>query len=585
MLFIISTSFDYIKKEGSFFWGENHFPEIRNYIPLSTTDVISITEGIIFFNRANQKEKSAYKIKINQTHITRVYLKIFYSITEELHYKSFQIRNALKQYFQKKSVLELPFCSAVEGEKFYSLLKNGKLFSDISFYEEKNNWDAIYKMLESFMPVENSVLWDNAEALNRFSFATAKLSECTENLKRKFPNKENSKEFLKKKKYFRVLTIKLRKRCIELSPENASYYSNLAYTFYQSVNELNTPNGRRDGNLIKDAEQALFYLDKALMLDSTRISDKYRKAILLSEILPNHTLYKPSKENQNDSIDIKKKYISAIEMIKRGIEEFVDLVNIFEGFFSVDSNLNKLNGLKQNYRKYYIKSLYHIAQKRLKLAKIDFNLINLLYGYKPIQCETNEANLKIQSLKLANNYIDKCIVNDYTKKKEEKYLIDLVECDNFISAVYKAYLKAVIETYLFILTDKEKHLNTAKDFYHKSLEINFPKEQHRQNKLFILDKIAALNLIERKYDSAIKLLEPLNRNAITKKNNSLPPYAAFTLTVAYILIGDKQNAQELIEEYIKCNNRIFEYKFEKLKAFLQLKTETKTIRKNNINDK
>lgn len=582
MLFIISTSLDILDKEGSFFWGEKYFPEIKKFIPANTVDILSITEGIIFFNRANQKEKSAYKIKINKTHITRVYLKIFFSITEELSYKSFQVRNALKQYFQKKSVLDLPFCSAVEGEKFYSLLKNGKLFSDISFYEEKNNWDAIYKMLETFMPVENSILWDNAEALNKFSFATAKLSECTENLKKKFPDKESSKEFLKKKKYFRELTIKLRKRCIELSPDNASYYSNLAYTFYQSVNELNTPNGRRDGNLIKDAEQALHYLEKSLSLDNKRITDKYRKAILLSEILPNHILYKPQKENQNDSTEIKEKYFSAIEMIEKGLDEFIELVEIYESFNSVNNHSDRQDELRHTYKKYYIKSLYHIAQKKLKLAKTDYSLISLLYGQKPTYFETNVANLKIQSLEIANNYIDKCIINDYTKKKEEKFLIDLVECDNYISAVYKAYLKAVIETFLFIYTDKSKHLNTAKDFYHKSLEMNFPKEQTNQNKMFILDKIAVLNLLEGKYDAAIKLLEPLYKKTLDRKAKPLPPFVAYTLTIAYILLGNKQDAQSIIENYINCNNKIFEHKFNKLKDILIMKTENKTIRNNTI---
>lgn len=582
MIFIISTSFDSIRDEGSFFWGENYFPAIRDYIPLNTTDVISIKEAILFFNKTNNKEKAPLKLKITQTHITRVYLKLHYKVIEEIDNKSYRIRNALKQYFNKKSVLELPFCCAVDEERFNSILNAGELFYDLNTLQEKNNWSEIYKLLEKYQPIEQSVLWNNAEALNKFAFATAKLSECTENLKKKFPDKEKRKEFLKQKKFFRELTIKLRERCIELSPDNATYYSNLAYTYYQSVNELNTPNGRRDGNLVRDAEKALEYFDKTLILDSTRIADIYRKAILLSEILPSYNLYKSDiNQSSQDNNNLKEKYNSSIEMINRGIEEFIKLVRIYEqsnlkseSFSTADSN--------NHYKKYYIKALYHLAQKRIKLAKINFNVFNLLFGYKPLEInEPDQLNNKISLLNIANSYIDKCIQADYTKKKEEKFLIDLVECDNFISAVYKAYTKAVVETYLYALTDKVKHLNTAKEFYHKALELNFSRQQKNQNKIFILEKIATLNLLEGKYDSAIKILEPLYLKSFSNKPGRFHEYAAFTLAIAYTLIGDKRKAEQIAEEYANCGNKIFEHKFNKLKEFLKNHISKKVKNSNN----
>ncbi|WP_304132450.1 tetratricopeptide repeat protein [Ignavibacterium album] len=570
MIFIISTSFDSIREEGSFFWGENYFPAIRDYIPLNTTDVISIKDAILFFNKTNNKEKAPLKLKITQTHITRVYLKIHYKVIEEIDNKSYRIRNALKQYFNKKSVIELPFCCAVDEERFNSILKSGELFFDINSLQEKNDWSAIYKLLEKYQPIEQSVLWNNAEALNKFSFATAKLSECTENLKKKFPDKEKRKEFLKQKKFFRELTIKLRERCIQLSNDNPAFYSNLAYTYYQSVNELNTPNGRRDGNLVRDAEKALEYFDKTLILDSSRITDIYRKAILLSEILPSYNLYR-SDINQTtpDNNQLKEKYSNSIEMINRGIEEFIKLVKIYEHSFNGSDSVSKAD-TTEHYKKYYIKALYHLAQKRLKLAKIDFNLFNILYGYKPIIInDPNELDHKISLLNIANSYIDKCIQSDYTKKKEEKFLIDLVECDNFVLAVYKAYTKAVIETYLFTLTEKVKHLNTAKEFYHKALELNFPQHQKNQNKIFILEKVATLNLLEGKYDAAIKILEQLYIKINSNKPCRFPEYAAFTLAISFTLIGDKRKAEQIAEEYSKCGNKIFEHKFSKLKDFLK----------------
>lgn len=570
MIFVISTSFDQIKEEGSFFWGENYVPSIRDHIPLNTTDVISIKEAILYFNKTHQKEKAPLKLKITQTHISRLYLKIHYKIVGEIESKSYRIRNALKEYFNKKSVLDLPFCCAVDEEKFNSILKSGELFFDINTLQEKNNWIEVYKILEKYQPIEQSVLWNNAEVLNKFSFATAKLSECTENLKKKFPDKEKRKEFLGQKKFFRELTIKLRERCIELSPDDAFYYSNLAYTYYQSVNELNMPNGRRDGNLLHDAEKALHYFDKALIIDSSRITDIYRKAILLSEILPSYNLYRSDiNPSSQDSNQLKEKYSYSVEMINRGIEEFLKLVKIYEHTHPNPDYVSKADP-NNHYKKYYIKALYHLAQKRLKLAKIDFNLFNLLYGFKPITInDPAELNQKISLLNIANSYIDKCVHSDYTKKKEEKFLIDLVECDNFISAVYKAYLKAVIETYLYALTEKVKHLNTAKEFYHKALELNFPPYQKNQNKIFILEKVAILNLLEEKYDAAIKLLEQVYIKANSYRQGKFPEYAAFTLAVTYTLIGENRKAEQIAEEYAKCGNKIFEYKFDKLNEFLK----------------
>jgi len=572
MIFIIATSYEYINSEGSFFWGEKYFPDIRNHIPLNTADVISITDAILYFNKTHLKEKPPVKLKIKQTHITRLYLKIEYKVVGELDNKSYRLRNALKEYFNKKSVLELPFCCAVDETKFFDILKAQEIFSDISYHENKNDWNAIYNLMKTYDPIEKSELWNNAEVLSRFAFATSKLSECTENLKRKFPDKEKRKEFLNQKKFFRELTIKIRQRCIELSPENASYYSNLAYTYYQSVNELNTPNGRRDGNLIREAENAIKLFDQALLIDDTRITDIYRKAMLISEILPQHTLYKSDSTNPSEQENqIKEKYLSAIEMINAGLEEFVKLVNIYENkFLKPDTNITK-SDVNSHYKKYYIKSLYHIAQKRLKLAKINFNIMNLLYGYKPIDIDDETINNKIRSLNYANYYIEKCIKQDYSKKKEEKFLIDLVECDNFIPAVYKAYLKAVIETCLFIITNKDKHLLTAKEFYHKAIELNFPREMKNQNKMFIIEKMATLNLIEGKYDSAIKLLEPVYNKSLKNQYKQFPDYAAFTLAIAFILIGDKSKAEEIIQNYKNTTNKIFAYKFNKLEEYLASK--------------
>ncbi len=581
MQFIISTSFDNIQPDGSFFWGEKYFPDIKEHLPVNTVEIISVSEGLIYFNKTSMKDRPALKIKITKSHLTKVYLKIYYKILGESEYKSYQVRNAIKQYFGKKTLLDLPYCCIVEKDKFDKIISAGNITFDIENYVKSNNWIEIYNILEKHFPLEKSNLWNDAEVLNKFSFATAKLSECSENLKKKFPDEEKRKQFIKSKKYFRELTIKLRKRCIELSPKNATYYSNLAYTYYQSVTELVIPNGRRDGNLLDDAEKAIQYFDKALSIDAARINDMYRKGILLSEILPDYTLYKISKgENTNNIPSSDEKYNSAIKSITMGIDELVKLTNTYENFDSQTNPGEKSEFNKNHYKKYYVKALYHIAQKTLKIARLDFNLINLLYGYSPLQYDEQNISDALSNLNLANNYIEKCIINDYNRKKEEKYLIDLVECDNFIPAVYKSYLKALVETYLYALTKKAKHLISAKDFYYKALELNFPRELSNQNKIFIKEKLSVLNLLEGKFEAAIKMLEPLYESSSKSFNKKrFPDYAAFTLTIALILYGNRQRAEEIIEGNINCGNKIFEYKFSKLKEYL-LKKENRLPNRN-----
>lgn len=562
MIFVISTINESINNIESFYWGEKYLPSIKKFFPSNFTEVNSITKGIILFNKADQKDKYALRFKITSIDFTNAYLKISVHINDKLNYTSYQIKNALKQYFKLNSIFELPFCSTVDEDKLFEIIVKTELTSEIELLERNNNWVEIYKLLEKYFPLENSELWNNHEVLNKFAFATAKLSECSENLKRKFPNKEQRNEFIKKKRYYRELTIKLRNRCIELAPDNAAYYSNLAYSYYQSVNELNTPNGRRDGNILLEADLALKLLNKALKIDNTRLNDKFRKALLLSEILPNYILYKPKHSEKLDNSETEQNYISPIEMIEEGTNELIELVKIFDTLSDKNSNDYRSEKI-HHYKKYYIKALYHIAQNQIRLTKIDFNLFNLIYGKKVIQIKSEEADKKIKLLYRANDFINICIQKDYNKRREEKHLIDLVDCNNYISAVYKAYLKAVIETYLYILTEKIEHMNTAKEFYHKALELNFPEHQARQNKIFILEKVAILNLIEGKYEAAIKTIEPLY--TYSNKNSKLfPPYAAVTLAISYILKRDKSKAQDIISDYINCGNKIFERKFQKL---------------------
>ena len=560
MLFIISTSKESLNTEENFFWSKEYFQKIKNFIPDSVTEVINITSAIAYFVKSNQKDKNAIQLKVKSSQLTKDYLKVKCVSEVPLSYTSYQIKYALKKYFKVKSILDLPFCSVVDDAKFFEIIENYKLYALIEDLEKTNKWDAIYQKFLEFNPIEKSKIWNNAELISKFSFAAAKLAECTENLKRKFPDKNHKEKFIAEKRKLRKLTIKLRNRCIELEPENASFYSNIAYSFYQSVTELNTPGGRRDGNVFTESLEAIKYLDKSLELEGSRVTDYYRKGFILTEFLANNLLFKNDDENNRV-----KKIEEARKYILSGIESFEQAVYAFENLIDNEFDIKK-------YRKYYIKSLYHLAQNYLQLSKADFNILNLLYNQSPVNKNKEAVEQKISLLEKAEYFIDKCIEQDYNRNKTEIFLIDKVAVNNFMPGVYKAYIKALINLFTFINADKNKHSDTAKDYFQKALEISFPKEIENQNKIFVLEKIALQNIIENKYDAALNLLEPLY-----KSKKLLPAYAAYTLAIIYLLKNLQEKAEELIEKYIKLGDKNFKNKFMKLKEYCTNKITKPTV--------
>lgn len=542
MLFIISQSKNLSMNSGYFYWNKNYLANYEKLSEEELNNILKIDSAILFFNKAIDKLKNSVQLVITKVELNKNYLKLYYVVSKELEFKSYLIRDALKQYFNAKSVYDLPFVAFVDSEEFIRKISDRKIFSEIYQLEQKNDWQAIYNLMLDNFPLEAKSIWDNSDLLNRFAFATSKLSECTENLKRKFPDNNKRKKFISEKRHFRDLTIKLRNRIIELKPDYAPYYSNLAYSYYLSLNELTTRGGRRDGDINSEAEKALIYLDKAVQLDKNRIVDFYRKAMILSEILANNMAF-----SANDELPMTEKLNRYFNYLSSGVNEFLNVIKIYENFS------NEVD--RKRFKKNYVKSLYHIAQLNLKLSKVSANyfyFISKINGKNPFRDNKFSNNFLMNSI----SNIDKCIRNDYNKKREEKELIELVDCNNFICGVFKAYLKGVISLSCFIQTEDNKFKKEAEMFLDKALELNFPPEMQNQNKLFILEKKAQLAMVNQQYSAAIKTLEiPYN------KKPNFPSYAAFTLAIAYLLDNDNEKAKEICNRYLNKENDLMKNKF------------------------
>lgn len=570
MIFIIATTFNLDKNESYFFWSGKYFSDIKKHLPYKIVDNLSIHYAIVYQAKKEANNQKALLLKITRIELTPNYLKLSYKIIKEIEYTAFQIRNALKIYLNKSSISELPFCIAVDESKISQLLENNNIENKINILEKTNNWVKIYELLKSLGDIKTNNIWNNPHLLNRFAFATAKLSECTENLKRKYPDNQQRKKIIQEKKHFRELTILLRQRCIQLDNGNPTYYSNLAYSYYQSAMELTTPGGRRDGDLNKECELAIYYLDKSLEIDQNRITDIFRKAIIISEIQTNSILFK------SENIDNEKK-LKASQNLNEAVILFEKIINIYE------NSLQEENLIKR-YAKYYIKSLFKLAALKLKIAKNGLNPLNILYNGEILSNIFDiNTNTKINLLKQAKEHIEKCINEDAKKSNKKNYnlltLSERAEINNFTVGVYKIYLYGKIELYNYILTKDKNYLDNAKKLFQQANQVEFPRELKNQRKIFILEKLAISALLESKFNYAIKILESqIRHQGSDNKKSFLPDYAAYTLSIAYILNGQLSEAESLISNNINNCNEIFFNKFNKLKTITEQKNHQASIK-------
>lgn len=567
MIFIIATSFKLDKQESSFFWSGKYFWDIKKALPYNITDNLSIRYAIAYQSKKEDNNQKALLLKITQIELTANYFKLNYKIIREVDYTAYQIRHSVKKYLNTSSILDIPFCVAVDESKISQILENNNLDCKISVLEKTNNWAKIYELFKSIGDIKSSQIWNDPHLLNKFAFATAKLSECSENLKRKFPDSNFRKKILSEKKHFRETTILLRERIIQLDNNNPTFISNLAYTYYQSVIELTTPGGRRDEDLNKVCDLAISYLNKSLQIDNKRINDLYRKAILISEIQTNIILF---KSNQYADEDKKQK---AFNNIAESINIFQTIINLYQ---------NQLNDqtLLKRYSKYYIKALFKITSLKLKIAKSGLNPLNILIkGQTSPNVYDININTKINLLNQAEESIKQCILEDAKKSNKKNYPIlsiyEQAEINNFIVGVYKIYLFGKIHLYKYILTKDKTHLENAKKLFHQANQTEFPKELKNQRKTFILEKIAISALLENKFNHAIKILEsPLRFNNEPNNKSQLPDYANYTLAIAYMLNGQKEEAENIIKNSIPNCNQIFLDKFNKLKEIIEQKKHT-----------
>lgn len=423
--------------------------------------------------------------------------------------------------------------------------------SELKDLQKNSDWLGIYEKVKPISALKtNSVVWDNDEILSVISFATAKLSEVTINLNWTFKNEDDKKQFLIQQKSYRKDTNILRQRCIELKPNFASYYSNIAYSHYQYVRELTVPGGRRDGNPKEEAEHALKFLDKALELEPSRINDLYRKGQLLAEMLPKVLIY--NKATLSDKDKAKLASAEAKLIIDKGIESFEKAVSIYESYPIDNKN-------RKRYYKEYVKSLYDLSRAYTDMVDKDWD--ETVYALK--LNENISVNDKItyipkhlEFINKAISNIKKCIIADNipAMSHNQKRLLEVAKHKGQFEGVYKLYsLGKIFFIKYWILSGYGQRTNEEADncrelsieYLNAALVFDWSNEKEKQDKAFIAERIARVLISKKDYEGSINILETFfNR----KKRPDY--YVFYTMSLAYIKKGDYSRAQNLLNEAI-----------------------------------
>lgn len=419
----------------------------------------------------------------------------------------------------------------------------------------QNNWRGIY---DRFAPIgklkENPEIWSNDEILNKIAFACAKLAETSSIPDEIFKDIKAKTTFLKQQKKYRQDTELLRKRCIELNPNEAGYHSNLAYLYYQNIHELRQPKGRRDSNLRNEVESFLAQVSNALKIQPDRINDLYRKGYVLVNILPDLILYNKSYESEKDFYKRSEKANSArnegIENLKQAKKEWESLRN--------------RDDLQKRYKKDYIKALYSLSSAYYNKIKQDWDesvyLLNLNHKLSESenlifdQFDFDNINHSIEFLKKC------CLVDsDYFYNLQigvkPKSLLEIASQNGIIEGVHKLYTigKTFLAKYWILsyngLQDNQEAIEAreiAERYLSAALKCKWSDKNARQNKWFIMERLGRLYITKGECEKAANLFDQNLKN-----RSYIDPYIAHTYSLSLIKTNRNDESQRILNSISK----------------------------------
>lgn len=421
-----------------------------------------------------------------------------------------------------------------------------ELRKQISALKQNNNWKGIYDLVQPIITLkENDEIWNNHKILSDIGFAIGKLAETPK--VRLLPQEE--KAFRNQQKLYRENTELLRKRCIELSPENSAYHANLGYFHYQNINELSGMN-RRDGNIWDEIKYCQKAIEKSLSLDNRRISEHYRLGKVLVEKVPNVILW--GKQFHNLSLSERQQQVR--DLVRLGIEHFRLAEELWE---NLSYEHPEQNEQKKRFRKEYIKTLYALGGAYLEQLGNNSDIVLADVAIEAHKYEPRVTDFDEDSIKTAVKYYIKCILEDAKLdwkeyKNNPDKIFEAASMHGEEDGVHKLYSMGKVLLRQFILksrtskndNDKVKAGMFVEKFLKAAIALPYSPGFSKQNKLYVAECLAKFYLAQNNYLKAIEVIE----TEIKQKRRTyaqLDEYILQTLMTAYTLQDNKSKVVEI----------------------------------------
>jgi len=532
---------------GTASWYGKYLNEIKELLPVDQLSRENTPRAIGYLLGKDNYDEKCFDINLLDFYNDEKTFRVNYIVDGNTEFNTSFIKKAIRDLIPKEKLkgLFLPLCIPVENEKLNKLIDDETAMFKVKELMKKNDWNGIYKI---FTPIselsKRDYLWNNDQLLNALSFAAAKLSETYTNLKFSFRSDDERKKYLAGQKKYREETIMLRKRCIELNPDKAAYYSNLGYSYYQFTRELTLPGGRRDGNILEDSKKAIEYIDKALELDPQRVTDLYRKGQILSSVMPPQILFGGKNSPGVEAVqEANQKIADGIECFKK-VEQVWDILPVLE------------DKMIKRYHKEYVKSMYDAARAYSDLEGDSWNITQYLLPmkYEQNENENSSGNYpdKIEKEKLAYldeaiAYMDKCSAADNSDLNAKFPLPAnsvLAKYNGVCDGAHKLYSfgKYYFQKYLIMTgcdehqePEAEHYRKKAEEFFKSALRFQGKPENARQSKAYIAEKLARVYISKGEYEIAIKTLSGY-------MNDRTGYYIRYTYSTACLLAGKFEEA-------------------------------------------
>ena len=455
------------------------------------------------------------------------------------------------------------------------------LIEQLKRLKSKDNWREIY---EKFQPIvelhQNDLIWNNHQVLNDIALACAKLSETSSIPREIFRDEKAKRDFLKQQAEYRKHTEQIRKRCIELEPNNAGYRSNLAYTYYQNINELTAPRGRKDGNLKKEIDNFITAVDETLALDPKRVTDLYRKGRILADILPDKILWTKYYEDRDDFTEKLKK---ANEKRKEGIQTLLRAKNEWE---KLSPDNPETEFWHKRYRKDYIRSLYKLSGVYYGKVSEDWDesvftlkLRDDISAHHQVVINPDDKENITQSIQM----IKKCCITDCPSQifqgiRQNKQNIEKIAAYNGeYEGVDKLYSigKAFFAKYwilsgygLLETTNAIEARETAERYLQAALKHEWSPQRTNQDKKYIAERLARVFISKGEYDQAISIIA---ENTLNLNLKDADPYLLHTCAIALLKSGQITQTQKFLNSAAnsKRNTQLWLTHFLKGCAYLE----------------